>query len=284
MSKKSIPTWKLEWYLMGALPARESRAIAALERSDAALRGRIDALRASNAEILAECPEQAAREAQNAIIKYENCIAGAPSRQQNRSVWNRGVTPRWAVPALACAAMLVILPVYVILTDNAIWQASDDPETATYGTRIKGDDEYTAPSLEVWRKIGNAAEMLEPNAAARAGDIIQLRYAVSKSCYGALVSIDGRGLLTVHLSGKNGKAAPLAPGHSVALKSAYRLDDAPAFEVFYLITANEIFDLESVKLKLMGANHPIGDGESLSLPKKRVTTFTLRKIGKDGAN
>jgi len=280
MSKKSIPEWKLEWYLMGALPAGESRSIAVRERSDAVLRGRIDALRASNAQILTERPE-AARRALNAVIKYSNVCAAEAPRPRQRS---RSAAPRWALPALACAVLLIVLPIYMVMTDSTGGLAEDGPETAIYGTRIKGDGVDEAPMLEVWRKIGNAAEMLEQNAAVRAGDIVQLRYAVPKSCYGALVSMDGRGLLTVHLAGDSGRAAQLMPGRSIALKSAYRLDDAPAFEAFYLITAANDFDMESVKRTLAGADHPIDDGQSLSMQEKQVTAFTIRKIGKDGVN
>jgi hypothetical protein len=134
------------------------------------------------------------------------------------------------------------------------------------------------PSIEVWRKDGNSAEKLAPKSVARTGDIVQLRYVVPEFCYGALVSVDGRGVLTVHLSGDSGKAAPLTPGRPVALDNSYQLDDAPLFEVFYLITAPERFDVDSAAQLLKKASHPIEGKRGLPLPKKqRVTAFTLNK-------
>jgi hypothetical protein len=127
--------------------------------------------------------------------------------------------------------------------------------------RAKGTG--TPPSIEVWRKNGAEAERLTPEALARSGDVVQLRYIVPTSCYGAVMSVDGRGALTVHLSGDSGKAAPLKSGRPIALSDAYQLDDAPLFETFYLVTAKDNFDIESVKR---------------SLPEDGlITAFTLKK-------
>ena len=76
-------------------------------------------------------------------------------------------------------------------------------------------------------------------------------------------------MLTVHLSGDSGKAAPLTSGRPIALSDAYQLDDAPLFETFYLVTAKDNFDIESVKRSLLDKKY---------LPKDQlITAFTLRK-------
>jgi hypothetical protein len=268
-SNNIIPKWKLEWYLIGALPADESARIAALERSDGELRGRIAALRESNAAILAEYPPvvMAGRARQCAFAA--DVPGGVRASARDSQGW--GFVRHWTVPAFACAALLAVLPVYMVMT------GAQEPAAAVYATRTKGAAEAAPPSLEVWRKAGEGAEKLNPEAAVSAGDIVQLRYTVPDSCYGALVSMDGRGVLTVHLSGGDGKAAALTPGRPVALKTSYKLDDAPAFEAFYLITARDNFDLESIRRKLLAAKHPIGDGRSLPLVEKQMLAFTLIK-------
>jgi anti-sigma factor RsiW len=272
MNGNNVPVWKLERYLLGELPADELGAIAALERSDDDLRGRVAALRTSDAEILEKYPPAwMARK-----VKQASAAAAGSVRHSGRL----GV-PRWAIPVFACAALLLMLP--IIPRD-----AMDNPENAVvYEDRVKGGVSGLAaagPRLEIWRKAGDGAERLAPDETVQDGDIIQLRYTVPKSCYGALVSMDGRGVLTVHLSGDNGKAAQLTPGRPVALETAYQLDDAPKYEAFYLITAPKIFDLETVKMTLMNANHPIDDGQGLPLPQKQVTAFTLRKFSEKCIN
>ncbi|MCL2219183.1 MAG: hypothetical protein FWC23_04680 [Chitinispirillia bacterium] len=265
MKNNYVPDWKLERYILGELPDDELEAIGAMERSDEALRGRIAALRESDAQALAKYPpEWMARKAETALAGRARA-AGAPAA----AVY--GGMMRWAFPIFACVALLLLLPLGGILpTDSRVAQGD------VYEDRPKGVI-VSEPALEVWRKTGGDAEKLAPEAAVRAGDIVQLRYIVPGPCYGALISMDGRGVLTVHLSDDNGGAARLISGRPVALDDAYQLDDAPTYEAFYLITASNDFELESVKRTLLGVNHPIGDGRDLALPQKQVTAFTLRK-------
>jgi len=279
MNKIYVPDWKLERYLLGELPEGELNAIAALERDDEGLRGRAAALRASDGEILAKYPpaQMAAKIMKASVSKSEFSgkpaaapVDGGRARGKPAFSWSGSGFPRWAVPTLACAALLVLLPMRIMNTGYG----AGDGGPYSDGVRLKG----MTPSLEVWRKEGESAEKLTPKAVARAGDIVQLRYIVPESCYGALVSVDGRGVLTVHLSGDSGKAAPLTPGRPVALDNSYQLDDAPLFEVFYLITAPEKFDIDSAAQLLKKASHPIDGKRGLSLPQKqRVTAFTLNK-------
>jgi len=274
MNKVHVPDWKLERYLLGELPSDELGAIAALERGDDELRGRIAALRADDDAILARYPPAwMVRKMRLASAGGTGVAGGSAATSGFARQRGRGGIPRWAIPVFACATLLLMLPLYTF------WGAEPhNPELAgVYENRTKGGV-VTSPMLEVWRKAGDVAEKLAPNAGVQDGDIVQLRYIVPKACYGALLSVDGRGVLTVHLSGANGNAARLTPGRLIALQEAYQLDDAPMYEAFYLITAAQNFDLESVKATLKDASHPVGEGQSLSLPRKQVTAFTLRKF------
>ncbi|MCL2219240.1 MAG: DUF4384 domain-containing protein [Chitinispirillia bacterium] len=308
MKGNSVPEWKLEMYLVGALPADEIAAIAALERSDDELRGRISEIRASDAEIRAEYPAAAlARKALAALPAGAGGVVGVNSAggigvvERIMGAFSGGM-PRWAVPAFVCGAVLIAVPVYLAFTEIAGGRIQGGFETAAgikggadgmedalamfQNTRTKGavGAEAPSPSLEVWRKAGDIAEMLPQEASASAGDIVQLRYVVPESCYGALVSVDGRGVLTVHLSGSDGHAVQLTAGRPVALNTSYKLDDAPAFEAFYLITSPESFELEAVRRRLMNAKHPIDGPHALSPPEMRVTAFTLIKSDGKGIN
>jgi hypothetical protein len=102
----------------------------------------------------------------------------------------------------------------------------------------------------------DSTEKLVDNSEARAGDLLQMRYAAEEKCYGIILSMDGNGVLTIHLSGKNGKAAELETGKIVSLPNAYELDDAPKHETFYLLTAKSEFELAPVAEKLLQGKLP----------------------------
>jgi hypothetical protein len=273
MEKNFISDWKLERYLLGELPAREIEYLRVFEGLRGGVWERVEVLRASNGTILRRYPpvamgrkiETASAVNRDGVSKWRLVV----QQYQPLSVKTSNV-PFWAVPAMVCAAVaLLIIPLQLLptaQTDTAAVQYLEGVD------RAKGTGTGAAPSIEVWRKNGAEAERLTPEALARSGDVVQLRYIVPTSCYGALISVDGRGALTVHLSGDSGKAAPLTSGRPIALSDAYQLDDAPLFETFYLVTAKDNFDIESVKRSLLdesGGRYLPEDGV--------VAEFTLRK-------
>jgi len=277
MERNIIPDWKLERYLLGELPEEELEDIRILENARGGVWERLEALRADNAAILKRYPpeamgrkiEAASSVDRHGVPKWRSAV----SRYQPPSVKTRGV-PLWAVPATVCAVALLIIPIRMIFPAAQTDTGAARNQGGVWEDRAKG----TTPGIEVWRKNGAEAERLPQNAAARSGDIVQLRYIVPEPCYGALVSVDGRGVLTVHLSGEAGKAAPLTPGRPIALSNSYQLDDAPLFETFYLVTAKDAFDIESVTKSLKAANHPVDKTGKEVLPDNRIiTAFTLRK-------
>src|SRR5262249_61336140 len=78
--------------------------------------------------------------------------------------------------ALAAAALLIVV---------------QRPEE----TRVKGGD----AALLVYRSHGDEPELLSSGASARAGDVLQIAYIRSAPVYGAIVSLDGAGSVTLHL-------------------------------------------------------------------------------------
>ena len=75
---------------------------------------------------------------------------------------------------------------------------------------------------------------------------MQLTYQAAGRPFGVILSIDGRGAVTVHHPRDGRQAARLVPGQEVRLSSAYRLDDAPGWERFVLVTAEVPFDVAPV--------------------------------------
>ncbi|GBU24345.1 hypothetical protein R83H12_00973 [Fibrobacteria bacterium R8-3-H12] len=180
------------------------------------LRLQIEQLKNSNAELLAKHPYK----------RKFTVLSNVPI-----------VPLRLAAIFLLCASVLLAM-----LSNEDIYED---------GTRVKG----LKTSLEIWRKTPEQTEQLTDNSEAKAGDLLQIRYSALEP-YGTLLSLDGNGVLTIHLSGKNGKAAHLEAGKIISLKNAYELDNAPKFETFYLITANKEFELAPVVEKLLQGKTP----------------------------
>lgn len=254
MKSEALPHWKLERYLLGELPADQLEAIRQQEKTDALLRERLEALRRSNDELLEKYPAAwMARQMK-------------PARAQTKMV---GMS-KWLAPAIMAAAALVMAPLYLVTSSTQ--SARTEIMVTENGTRIKGLESR----LEVWKKMGDSAEKLAAGTKVRAGDVVQLRYAVPERCYGALLSVDGRGVVTIHLSGDSSTAVPLEPGKLVALDRSYQLDDAPQFETFFLVTAHKDFDLAPLAQSLLKAAP--GKAQSIELASgQQATIFTLKK-------
>ena len=197
----TVPPWLLERYALGEVTDDER----ALAESDPDLPAQLEALRESDAEIRA---------------RYDKDLvarrAAARAAEPRRRVWPVLMAP----VAVGVAATL------------AVWVTAGGD-----GHRAKGD---LPAELRVYRQaLDGPPERLAPGAAAAAGDVLQLEYVRGDDAYGWLVSVDGRGQVTVHNDGA------LAPG-AVRMPTAYRLDDAPGFEHFFLVTRDAPLRREDV--------------------------------------
>ncbi|HEY6005359.1 MAG TPA: hypothetical protein VIV57_20945, partial [Anaeromyxobacter sp.] len=113
-----------------------------------------------------------------------------------------------------------------------------------------GDDvrpKGSSPHLAIHRQgTGAEPEALPRGARVRAGEVLQLSVVSAGRPYGVVVSVDGRGVVTRHGPGEGALAARLPPQGAVPLDHSYRLDDAPAFERFFLVTGGAPFAVEPV--------------------------------------
>ncbi len=144
---------------------------------------------------------------------------------------------RWLfLPILGLAGAAASLVIVPLTRDPGPAVSGDD------GVRVKG---RASPGLMVHRRTRSGAEMVAPGAPARPGDLLQLGYVADRR-FGVIVSIDGRGRVTRHLPVDGAESAVLTPGREVLLPESFRLDDAPAFERFILVTAERPFDVAHV--------------------------------------
>jgi hypothetical protein len=217
-----VPDLYLERYRLGELPEDEQGRIERLLALDPVLRHRLDALDDSETAVARELP---------APLMDERIRARARERGTVRRVAapaHRG----WLMPALAAAAVVLAVGAGVFRSP-----------TSHDGIRLKG----ARAELVVLRKTPHGSERLEPGDAAGPGDLIRVGYRAAGRSYGAIVSTDGAGHVTLHLPRSGRRAAALQTGGTVLLGFAYELDAAPRWERFYLVTADEPFEVEPVR-------------------------------------
>ena len=249
---KQISDFKLERYLLGELPEVEMAALRKREAEDELFAARVKMMREEGERFLAENPFSALED------KLEN-----DQRSVERSLWLRVA----AVLVVAFGIFsVVVLNRQTDIVNEASATSGMDVAMADVdnGTRIKG---MTA-GLEVWKKMGDSAVQMVNLGEAREGDEIQLRYRVPQKCFGMLFSMDGNGTVTMHM-GEGNRAIELEPGKMTTLPFAYKLDNAPKFEKFFLLTSGEMFEFD-------------GNDIDKTLKKDGVesVSFTLRKVEK----
>lgn len=110
-------------------------------------------------------------------------------------------------------------------------------------TRAKG----AGVTLLLYHKTAAGSELVVPGSVLSEGDEVQAAYLVSERRFAALYSVDGRGTVTVHLPLHGAQAVEVGPPEPTLLPYSYRLDDAPKFETFYLVTSPEPFEVSRLK-------------------------------------
>ena len=262
MRERRLTDWLLERYRLGELPAPQLDAVRCALADDAHARARLEALDASDREILHAHPPAPA------VAAIRRRAEGAPAPVRTRA-------PRWLVAAPALAVALAAALVIRHPGREAV------PEAGGAGgeTRAKG----LQRRLVIYRVTGGEAEALRDGAAARPGDNLQLAYVSAGRRFGVIVSIDGRGQVTLHLPAAEGSSAvALEARREVALPRAYQLDDAPGFERFFFVTSDSPYGTDPVLAAGRAlASSPGAAREPLGLaPGLEQTTLSLRKIAK----
>jgi len=245
----SIPNWKIERYLLGELPAKEMAALKTLENKNIEFCSQLALLKNSNEELLVKYPaKKFAEKMQAAKFKVIE-----PIKNKNR----------WFMPICACAGLLLSATILmnIFSGENTLEQNFVINED---GTRVKG----LKTDLEIWRKTADSVEKLSDRSEAKAGDLLQMRYIAEEKCYGVLLSVDGNKVLTIHLSGENGKAKELEAGRVISLENSYELDNAPKSETFYLFTSKNEFALAPIAEALLSGKMP---------KNLQVSQITLKK-------
>ena len=257
MDRKNIPTLLLEQYLLGELPEA-----ADINENDPEIALMIEKLKDTNKEILSLYPP----EIMGKQIESQLESNQLDQKHSQKKVINFLLR---SAPLLAAAVFLIIIGLLPF--------KGETPPTGEPGqeiTRLKS----TGPHLLIFRKTDIGAELLSNETYVRAGDLLQVKYNASSARYGAILSIDGRGIVTLHYPEQPGLAAPLEQRQSVSLPYSYALDDAPYFEQFIFLTSNELFSTEEVFSSLELTDGSLEALSQLKLPDSiRISRVTLYK-------
>jgi hypothetical protein len=228
--KARISEWKLERYLLGELPPFDMETIRKLAESDPDLRRRLEGLQRSNQDILKQYPAE---------LMTRRILARAMPPAPTSPALGIRMRRFGSLPKLAAVAFafLVVLLIFVPRRFD---------RTVRDSTLTEGGFKGGVPSLVLYRRIPSGAERLSEGSTTRPGDTIQIAYWGIGGHYGAILSLDGRGVVTLHFPENDSQSAPLAAGHLARLNSSYELDDAPGWECFYFVTSDKPFQVDSV--------------------------------------
>ncbi len=229
------PDWKLERFLLDELPEAQQREIQEQLEESKALRARLDELRASNARILERYPTGEMAAEIRGRLDDDTSKRGRPPAHPSARHWS----------AFGAVAAVLAVALGILLWPERPHSPGDaqpeDMETSEERVRIKG----ATPQVQVFRKTEQGAEVLDEEAVAGEGDLVQLGYAAAGKTHGVIVSIDGRGVVTLHHPSRRTGSARLK-GAKELLDHAYQLDDAPRFERFFFVTGDREIEVERV--------------------------------------
>jgi hypothetical protein len=318
-----IPAFILEQAILGELPADEQRAIEALpgfaehrarlEADNAAIladypaadQARIIRGKAAGAAIRPWTPEAVRPAARASWMRFSTLAVPVAAAalfallviQPGRELAQAGIDPADATrvkgqagadaagEALQASRMLRLAE---LRTRAGLTAPANAAEALTISVRSAKElirsimDE--SPRLEIWRQTEGKAEVLKPGSTVRAFDSLQIAYLAAGRAYGMIVSLDGRGRLTLHYPDSFNAEPVLDQGAPTVLGFAYQLDDAPRFERFFFVTSRERFRVDVVwtqmEKQFSGTEVPAAwAGEAIpNLPAGfDVSSFLLKK-------
>ena len=213
-------------------------------------------LERSNAEILAAYPANAMRRAVEEKLAAKGALKHAATEEglQSKAREPRGriisFARRGSIAGLAAAACCVLavsyLSVNTLIARNAAVPGGTVAGTVAVAERVKG----SGPRIFAYLKEETGARLLAPETRVAAGDTVQISYVADGDPFGAIVSVDGAGNVTQHFPESGDRSGDLSQEGEIPLDFSYRLDNAPRFERFFLVSGKSSFTMEWFKKRI----------------------------------
>jgi hypothetical protein len=278
MTKEQVSPLLLERYRLNEVSRRERRSVEAALAQDPRLGKRLAGLEASDRELRLVAGQGLPPRLEGALSGRgaSGAVANGPGR------FRRTRPLRWG---LAAAALLCVLgpSAYVFLNRSG---AAGKRSYGELGERIKGTEtaENRAElALYLKRNAGPSGEALPLTDGAELGegDMVQLAYtAPAGEYYGVIFSLDGNAAVTPHYPYARGERPLLVPGKQTFLTEAYILDNAPDFEIFFMVVSARPLDTEDVlaRAKKLTANAETAQAEGrAAFADCAVDSIVIRK-------
>ena len=187
------------------------------------------------------------------------------------------------VLGLCAAAMLLLVALPVLILRNSF-----SPE---YGERVKGaltGSNSIELNIYVMGNSAGEAVKLENKAMIHEGNVIQLAYFINKNdtsnIYGIIFSIDGRNHVTLHYPYNQRQDTVLVTGKDIPLDEAFRLDDAPKYEIFFFVAGDSPLNVgnilniaESLAQQIDGKDNEAESFAAAAFNEYELEVFTLLK-------
>lgn len=250
MKTDRIPDIYLEQYILGELPEPLRREINDLIQKDPELNERINRILESDRGILSAYPaETMARKImerknqtwrtslKTAAVKKGRTEPGffTAAAYKIKSFIEQIFTTRARRYAFTLSSAFALL-LLVIFLFPGIRSGFDTGRDIEKDVRIKGLDS----KLLLYRIKNGKAEELKNDDTVHRGDIIQAGYiATGDYKYGLILSIDGRGTVTLHYPSNTSSGQKLSLNRKTLLSRSYELDDSPHFERFIMILSTK---------------------------------------------
>lgn len=270
MKNNSLSRWHIEQFAAGELDPVARRQFEEQMRDDPELQRLVSEIQAENKQFSQTHPFERTKMAMQAGQVQR--VVVRPAMQRN-SLWV-------ATAFASVAALLVSLSVFLSPTPTPT--PTSEISVAAYNgadtVRLKG----VKPRLRIFKRLDTGSEELVDGAFVAPNETLQLRYLAGGYPFGAIVSIDGGGGVTLHYPANAQTSSALAQNGEIALPYAYQLDNAPRFEKFVFVLSSKplivskILDLARQQQALSGNI----DVKKLELPAEaEALTMTLRKGG-----
>jgi hypothetical protein len=220
-----VPDILIERLLLGELSADEEQKLRA-RLAPEELEQRLEALRASDVAFREE-------------LDHGQMVSSIAARARIARARNDAAKPstvRYLVPSFAVLALMV-------------WFArfeGENPQQLPVPEPPEHIIQKGAPHMVLYRRHGEVVDTLSDGARAGAGDMLQLGYFAAQARYGAIVSVDGSGTVTLHFPAAETASTELNEKGEQLLDHSYELDAAPSFERFFFVTSAQPVDVKKV--------------------------------------
>ena len=247
-----VSTLMLERYHLGEVSARERKLVETELASDKALQFRYKALEDSDRELRRRYPWEHSS-IKNASVAADSHDAVRPGRPGSFPMMNRFPTGKrlWGL-CVAAILLIVLFPSVYFLRG---WVSGEIGEVSGVGPdRLKGMEIKAELSIYLKENLSQPAipadegYKLPDSTLLREGNTVQLAYLTPPGdvYYGVIFSIDGRSVVTLHYPYRRQQSPIMTAGKRTFLDEAYTLDDAPDFEIFFMVVSQDPLNTESV--------------------------------------